>query len=352
MRTQCALIFLVIAMGRTVDRILAEIDLIEYMSNCGYTPYPISNGKYYGLKEHSSVRIYPETNTYFHPGTGNGDPRRLNVINFAEWYYRISNDEAIKMLAKELNGNPSFKKSNVNREVVKRENKPFTLPDKATGKYNRLYAYLIKTRCLSRTVVNDMVKRNYLYQDARGNATFVGYYEGQECFCFQRGCSDEIPKGYTRAFTKIIEGSDFEHAWLVENGSNKLFVTEAAIDNMSIMTLFEKHNDDPKGYDYLATCGPSMKSIINYVNNHPDTEVIYLAFDNDEPGNKYRTRAAQALRQNGYSGKIINKPPYSKDFNEDLKLLSQHNGAITPDPTIQNNNSTTQNLTIERNLDL
>lgn len=347
MRTECALIFLVIDMGRTVDRILAEIDLIEYMSNCGYTPYPISNGKYYGLKEHESVRIYPDTNTYFHPGSGNGDPRRLNVINFVEWHYGISNQDAIEKLAKELNGNPVFKKSNVNRDVPKREIKPFKLPEKATGRYDRLYAYLIKTRCLSRTVVNDMVKRNYLYQDNRGNATFVGYHDGNECFCFQRGCNDDIPKGYSRAFTRIIEGSDFEHAWLVENGSNKLFITEAAIDNMSIMTLFEKHNIDPKGYDYLATCGPSMKPLINYVQSHSNTEKIYLAFDNDEAGKKYRARAAKALRQIGYSGMIIDKPPHTKDFNEDLKLLSQHNGTITQQNINQNNN-----LTIERTINL
>lgn len=339
-------------MGRTVDRILAEIDLIEYMSSCGYTPYPMGNGDKYGLKEHESVRIYPDTNTYFHPGTGNGDPRRLNVINFVEWHYGISNQEAIKMLAKELNGDPVFKKSNVNREVVKREIKPFSLPEKAAGKYDRLYAYLIKTRCLSRSVINDMVKRNYLYQDKRGNATFVGYHDGTECFCFQRGCSDEIPKGYSRAFTRIIEGSDFEHALLVDNGSTALFVGEAAIDNMSIMTLLELHNNDPKSYDYLATCGPSMKPLINYIQSHPDTEVVYLAFDNDAAGNKYRTRAAQALRQNGYSGKIVSKAPYTKDFNQDLKLLSQHNGTISPDPTNQNIYPTTQNLTIERNLDL
>ena len=74
-------------MGRTVDRILDEVDLIEYMSACGYTRYPLGNGSYYGLKEHSSVRIYPETNTYFHPGSSNGDPRRLNVINFTAWHY-------------------------------------------------------------------------------------------------------------------------------------------------------------------------------------------------------------------------------------------------------------------------
>lgn len=325
-------------MGRTVDRILANIDLIEYMRDCGYTPYPMGNGSYYGLKEHGSVRIYPETNTYFHPGSGNGDTRRLNVINFVEWHYGLSNQDAIKMLAKELNGDPVYKKSNAKREIPKTEKKTFELPAKTSGQYKHVYAYLTKTRCLSRKVVIDMIKRNFLYEDTHGNATFVGYHDEKASFCFQRGCSDKIPEGYKRAFTRIITGSDFEHAFYIDNGSNKLFLGEAIIDNMSVMTMFEMHNMNPNNYDYLATCGPSMKPLVNYINSHPNTNVVYLGFDNDEVGNKYRKRAAQALRENGYSGRIISKPPHTKDFNEDLKLLSQHNGTITHQQTLQNNN--------------
>lgn len=325
-------------MGRTVDRILANIDLIEYMRDCGYTPYPMGNGSYYGLKEHGSVRIYPETNTYFHPGNSNGDPRRLNVINFAEWYYGISNWEAIKMLAKELNGNPDYKKNKVKREIPKTERKSFELPPKTSGQYKHVYAYLTKTRCISKTVVTDMVKRNFLYEDTHGNATFVGYQDGKASFCFQRGCSDKIPEGYNRAFTRIISGSDFEHAFYVDNGSNKLFVTEAVIDDMSVMTLFEKHSVDPKNYDYVATCGPSMKPLINYVTSHPKIDTVYLGFDNDETGNKYRKRAVQKLQETGYNGRIIDKPPHTKDFNEDLKLLSQHNGTISQQLSSENNN--------------
>ena len=290
-------------MGKTIDRILANIDLLEYMKDCGYTPYPIGNGTYYGLREHGSVRIYPETNTYFHPGTG--DNRRLNVINFAQWHYGISNGEAIKMLAKELN-----------------------------GRYKHVFAYLTQTRRISRTVVSDMVKRNYLYEDIRGNASFVGYHDGKECFCFQRGCSDKIPAGRERAYTHIVSGSDFEYAWSVCNNSNKLFVTEAAIDSMSVMTMFEMHNFDPKDYDYVATFGPSMRPLTSYISSHKNIDTIYLGFDNDEAGNKYRARARETLRNAGYEGKIIDKAPHTKDFNEDLKILSNQNNAISQNTSL------------------
>lgn len=319
-------------MGRTVDRILANIDLLEYMKDCGYTPYPMGNGSYYGLKEHGSVRIFPESNTYFHPGTG--DNRRLNVINFAQWHYGISNSEAIKMLAKELNGVTNYKISHVKREYKPPEKKPFELPAKSPNSYKHVYAYLNQTRCLSRKVITDMVKRNYLYEDIRGNAAFVGYHDNRECFCFQRGCSDKIPEGYERAYTHIVSGSNFEYAWSVCNNSNKLFVTEAVIDSMSVMTMLEKHNFNPNDYDYVATCGPSMKPIVNYVSQHKNIKTVYIGFDNDVAGNKYRKRAIEALQKEGYTGKIIDKPPHTKDFNEDLKILSQQNGTISQSASI------------------
>ncbi len=328
-------------MGRTVDRILSEIDLIEYMRNCGYTPYPLGNGSYYGLKEHSSVRIYPDTNTYFHPGDSNGDPRRLNVINFAEWYYKIDNKEAIKLLAKELNGSPSYVKSKVQRDTPKIEKKPFALPQKNAGQYKHVYAYLLKTRCINRNVINDMIRRDFLYEDIRGNATFVGFNNNNEaCFCFQRGCSDKIPDGQKRAFTRVVENSNFDFAWNVCNNSNKLFVTEAAIDSLSVMTMFELHNMNPNNYDYVATCGSSIRPMINYVKNHPDIKTIYLGYDNDFKGNQYRQRSIESLKEIGYKGKIIDKKPHTKDWNEDLKQLNQN-------PIVQNKTINSQN-TIER----
>lgn len=319
-------------MGKTIDRILANIDLLEYMKDCGYTPYPIGNGSYYGLREHGSVRIYPQTNTYFHPGTG--DNRRMNVINFAQWHYGISNSEAIKMLAEELNGLPNYKAQQVKRDYTPPEKKPFELPEKRQGAYRRVYAYLTQTRCISRSVVTDMVKRGFLYEDTRGNASFVGYNDGKECFCFQRGCSDNIPAGRDRAYTHIVSGSDFEHAWSVCNGSNKLFVTEAAIDSMSVMTMFEKHSFNPGDYDYVATCGPSIKPVINYVSAHKNIDTVYLGFDNDTPGNKYRQRAREALQKEGYTGKVIDKAPHTKDFNEDLKVLSHQGNSISQNAAI------------------
>lgn len=97
---------------------------------------------------------------------------------------------------------------------------------------------------------------------------------------------------------------------------------------MSVMTMFEMHGFNPNDYDYIATCGPSMKPIVNYISEHRNISTVYLGFDNDDTGNKYRKRASSALREAGYQGKIIDKSPHTKDFNEDLKFLSRSENAV------------------------
>lgn len=322
-------------MGRTIDRILGEIDLLEYMRDCGYTPYSV--GSCYSLKEHGSVRIYPESNTYFHPGTG--DNRRMNVINFAAWHHNIPQSEAIKMLARELNDEPRYVTKRKPAEIKPEVKKELVLPEKSSKQYRHVYAYLGQKRCIDRSIVSDMIHRRYLYEDMRGNATFVGYdKDGKASLCFQRGCTDT-------PYKHIVSGSDFTYGWSVDNGASKLFVNEAIIDSMSVMSMFKFHGMDPNNYNYVATCGPSMKPIINAVAGNENIKTVYLGFDNDEAGRKYTQRAKGVLNEIGYKGKIIDKPPKSKDFNEDLQRLSEHKGKMEELKQIQ-----TQNFQIERNI--
>lgn len=320
-------------MGRTVDRILESIDLKEYMERHGWTLYRIGNC--YGCKEHGSVRVF-DNNTYFHPGTG--DNRRMNVINFAEYYYGISNQDAIKMLAEELNDNPAWKrerKPHISKPEIENK-KELKLPEKQQGSYKRVYAYLTKSRCLSKSVVTDLFKRHFVYEDIKGNVTFVGFHDGKESFCFQRASNEFISENRKRPFTRIVEGSDFSHAWYVDNGSTKLFVTEAIIDSASAMTMFELHGYDPKAYDYVATCGPSRNPVVNYVVSHPKIDTVYLGYDNDNAGNTYRQKTREDLRAAGYKGKIIDKIPHTKDLNKDLQVLS--NSAYKPENSLNKQN--------------
>lgn len=44
------------------------------------------------------------------------------------------------------------------------------LPQKADGKYNRVFAYLTETRGISPAVISDFMKSKQIYQDTKGTA--------------------------------------------------------------------------------------------------------------------------------------------------------------------------------------
>ena len=51
------------------------------------------------------------------------------------------------------------------------------MPEKADGKYNRVFAYLSQTRGISVDIISDFIKSKQLYQDTKGNCVFVGFDE-------------------------------------------------------------------------------------------------------------------------------------------------------------------------------
>ncbi len=318
----------------TVERILQNIDLLEYMRYCGYTPYKVGSNCY-GLREHSSVRIYPESNTYFHASR---DSRRLNVINFYAWYHGTDNKEAIKRLAEELNLKPEYSYKEPKKPkppTLEKENIPFALPEKHKGKYSRVYAYLNKERCIDTSIIADFMKNDLLYQDKNGNAAFVGKDEsGKAVFCFERGTVPAKP------YKHIVAGSDFSTAFTICNNASKLFITEAIIDSMSIMTMLKEAGFDYKEYDYIATCGTSQAAVYKHLENHPNIKTVYLAFDKDTAGNRCRAKTGEKLADNK-DIRLIDKKPRNKDWNEDLQNLNKYQNQT------QNIN---KNNTIERSI--
>lgn len=297
-----------------VDKILNSYDLMEYISRCGYTTIPV--GSYYKLSpsnghDNDSFRIDPRTNTYFHSSV---DGRRRNVINFAAWHYGISIEDSIKLLSRDISQhNIQPKKESPQKP---KEKEPLQLPEKFEGQYARVFSYLYRSRGIDPEIINHMIKTGMLYQDNKSNAVFVGRdKEKMPCFGFIRGTSSK------KAFKGVCVGSDFSKGLYIGNNSQSLFVSEAVIDNLSLMTMLKLHGDNYKNYDYLATCGPSMKGLLSQVASREELRTIYLAFDNDIAGNKFRLTAREKLIEQGFAGQIIDKIPQDKDWNLDLIFL-------------------------------
>ena len=115
--------------------------------------------------------------------------------------------------------------------------KPFVLPEAHTDMH-RVFAYLIKTRCLDRGVVAEFAKAKMLYEDAKyHNAVFVGYdAEGIPRHAHKRGT-------YTNgdAFKGNVDSCDPRYSFHWIGQSDTVYVFEAPIDMLSFLSLYRQN---------------------------------------------------------------------------------------------------------------
>lgn len=322
-------------MSSVTDAIKSEIQIMDYAQKCGYTLTKV--GRQYSLREHDSVRIDPERNVFFRHSTGQGG----SVIDFAMWIHNVDQAKAISMLRGELTpGSLGKEYPTVHPDPKpKVPTGPLKLPPKVQGKYRRVYAYLVKARGIDREIVTDLVNRRQLYEDERHNCVFVGFdKDSVPAFACARGTSTFREKPFRRDF----ENSRKEVGWYVDNQAARLFVCEAPIDAMSLMTLLKQNKMDYRQFDYLAVSGMCYQALPYHLERpgRHQLKTIYLATDNDEKGHEMRKGYREQLLQLGFSGKIIDKVPLDKDWNKDLCNLRdvRQNAKQLPNVSIQRNN--------------
>ncbi|MEG0020646.1 MAG: toprim domain-containing protein, partial [Oscillospiraceae bacterium] len=119
-----------------------------------------------------------------------------------------------------------------------------------------------------------------------------------------------------------IEGSSKEVGLFINNNSASLLVCEAPIDAMSLMSLLEHHKVAPEKYSYLAQGGVCLNSLEYHIKRQPKINTVYLCYDNDAAGHSARAQSRELLKSLGFSGKIIDKPPHNKDWNDDLMAIN------------------------------
>lgn len=314
-----------------------EINIIDYAKNLGFHVKKI--GREYTLEEHDSVRINPYKNVFIRNATNKGG----SVIDFAMFAKNINQDDAIKELRGLLSHENLREQITLPLPDKKAKEVPLQIP-KRNENYFRLYAYLCKTRKIDSSVVNHLVKRKMLFEDAdHNNIVWLGYdYNGKAKFGCKRITITE-PKKTANGKDPFVRGdllgSKKHIGMFVDNKSNSLFVAEAPIDAMSIMTLFKLHNMDFTKYNYLAQAGTNgISSLIYHMEHQPGINKIYLCYDNDGAGEIARQNARKELKKLGFQGKVINKIPTLNDWNDDLKsLVEQREKLLSPVPKQKTN---------------
>ena len=189
----------------------------------------------------------------------------------------------------------------------------FKLPEKDSN-MKRLFAYLLKTRFLSKDVVKSFVEQKILYQEKEhGNVVFVGAdKEGVPKSACKKSTAEQA-----KGFRMTVAGSDCRYGFCWRGESRKLYVFEAAIDLMSFITL---KNYDWKTDSFLALDGLSSKPLLQFLEEQKNIHEIFLCLDHDAAGIEACDKLKDILIEKGYDGeKIKREYPLYKDWNEQLK---------------------------------
>lgn len=256
------------------------------------------------LFRHAGASIYMKKNPSLYIKAGYYGYRDFstgetgNGIDFLTRHLGYSFQEAVTAL---YEGEPCRDSHTSQRQLEKRENS-FSLPEAAPFPHSRMYAYLL-SRAIPKDVVDRVAKEGLAYQSsAAGNIVFVNR---ERDYCELRGT-------YTfaaRPFHGCLKRSP-DRFWYVmpQNGKPETaYITEAAIDAISLMVLHREKNHG-KNSVYISIGGVSNNAAINRIKKRMHA---ILAVDNDRAGDECR-------RKHGDLEHIL---PTHKDWNEDLKAL-------------------------------
>ena len=195
--------------------------------------------------------------------------------------------------------------------------KDFVMPEKSDTN-RHVYAYLTISRGISENIVKDCIKNNLIIEDNRKNAVFLGYDENNTVKYGARRGTITI-EGF-EPFKRDCIGSDKKHAFkLVGKNTDTVYVTEAAIDALSLATLEDRFHGDGayKNKTYITTGGAGIDNALeNFCKTH-NVKTINVCFDNDEAGINGMEKIKQKYSAMGYEVNDM-RASLAHDYNDEL----------------------------------
>lgn len=280
-----------------------NINMLQFMeARLGITFRKIGNG--YVSNEHGSLYVNQDGRkwNWFSKQVGGG-----NAIDYLCKVEGMKFPAAMEVL---IGGYSEFTGEQKEVDQVQ-QHRILSQPDRV-AKYKRLFSYLIKTRCIDRTIVQKLVDERKIYEDRNGNVVFCGFDENNKVrYMTLRGtCSD-------KQFRTDVSGSDKRYSFRFgDDSGDTVFVFEAAIDAMSHATIVLRDGGRWWEQSRLALGGVTDVALDEYLRTHSHTKRIVLCLDNDEKGNDASERMQEKYSNLGYT--VECEMPRMKDFNEDL----------------------------------
>jgi len=276
-----------------------NIDLVDFLRSQGEEV--TRSGHEWRWKRHDSLTING-SRWYQHSAERGG-----NAVSFAQEFYNLSYPEAVTLL---LNGERGAELRQAEPPRAKPQ-KPFALPE-ANGNMRRVYAYLMKQRCIDPDVITHFAKAKTLYEDSQyHNAVFVGPDENG----VPRHAHKKSTNSLGGSFRANVEGSDSRYGFCHIGNSDRVYVFESPIDMLSFITM---HKDkDWKTHSYISLCGVAEHALMHALETHPHLRRVGMCLDNDRAGLEAAERISGKLKQAGYD-EISRLLSHEKDWNADL----------------------------------
>lgn len=314
-------------------------------ASLGYTP--VKCGCHYKLKEMDSLIIYNDKSwtRWSGKGTRNGGSQ----VDFLLEFGNVSSvPEAIDQLAGLYMGQTgrmplpdAGRQPDTGQIVQTKQRAAFVLPQKHTD-FRRLYAYLIKTRGLSRGIVDHFVKKGLIYEDAaHHNIVFVGKdKDGEVRYAGMRGTADM----YGKKFKADVAGNDKNFGVNLPNpDSTEVKVFESVIDCMSYMDLTGDYESNKLVLGMVAD-----NPLRQFLADHPQIKKVTFCLDNDLAGRTavYGKETGAGQREGGLKARYeaagyevsVQLPPAGagKDYNELLRSVKARAGKNSEEQTGRN----------------
>jgi len=244
------------------------------------------------------------------------------AVDFVQEQYGLSYPEAVQLLlgiTDEFDrytdvirneGDPLHWKYRVPDRLSPPEKKPFELPPKHEN-MRRVYAYLIKQRCIDRDVLYHFAHRGLIYEDAQyHNAVFVGTdKDGHPRHAHKKSTSLN-----DSSFRANQTGSDAAFSFHHTGTGDTVYTFEAPIDMLSFISLYPKHWQQDS---YISLCSVADHALFRLLEDNPNLRKIVLCLDNDEAGRQAMERIAAKLAERGYDDVSVLFPTEPlKDWNE------------------------------------
>lgn len=157
-------------------------------------------------------------------------------------------------------------------EPVQAAETSLQLPEKVVGLNKHVFSYLNLENGIDRDIIKDTEKRGLLYQDKDHYAVFVSNDKnGKPISALQHTTFSKS------SFQRVLQGSNPDAGWHIDNHADKLFVTESPLDALSLMTLRKGKGENLADANYLAVGKDAAASIKQCLHDNPQIQDVVLA---------------------------------------------------------------------------